>query len=131
MQIQICGRGIHVGDRLREHIELRVRFALQRFAQRIRKVRVQLRDLNGPRGGLDKSCHLMVCLTPAATVFIEDRSPSVYAAINRVVDKAATSIVRRVKRSGGRGRAGKISRDRHPELRGRLAVASWPEGFAS
>lgn len=118
MQVQICGRGIDVSDRLREHIEFRVHIALQRFAQRIRKVRVQLRDLNGPRGGLDKSCHLMICLTPPATVFIEDRSASVYAAINRVVSKAATAILRRAKRNSGRGRA-------------RFAAASRPEGYAS
>lgn len=103
MQIQICSREIHISQRLRDHIERRIHFALERFAERIRKIRVQLRDLNGPRGGVDKSCQLTIALAPAATLVIEDRSANAYAAIDSVLDKAANSIVRRLKRKDRRG----------------------------
>ena len=56
MQIEICGREVKLNERLRDYIERRVRFALERLARPIRKVHVQLRDLNGPKGGVDKSC---------------------------------------------------------------------------
>lgn len=68
MQIEICGREIKVSERLHDHIERRVHFALERFAERIRKVRVQVRDFNGPRGGVDKNCQLVISLVPASTV---------------------------------------------------------------
>ena len=64
MQIEICGREVKVGERLREYIEQRARFALERLARPIRKIRVQLRDLNGPRGGVDKSCQVRIALAP-------------------------------------------------------------------
>lgn len=98
MQIEICGRDVKLSERLRDHIERRVRFALERFARPIRTVRVQLRDLNGPRGGLDKSCQVRVALAPAATLVVEHRSTNAYAAVDSALDKAAMSIVRRIQR---------------------------------
>ena len=108
MQIEVCGREVYVSQQLREYIERRIQFALQRF-QRIAKIRVKLRDLNGPRGGVDKSCQLTIGLTAAATLIIEGRSQNAYAAIDSVVDKAFTSIVRRLKRKGRRRRNGSDS----------------------
>jgi len=98
MQIEIWGREVKVSERLREYIERRVRFALERLAMPIRKVHVQLRDLNGPRGGVDKSCQVRIALAPAATLVVEHRSSSAYAAIDSALKKAAMSIVRRIQR---------------------------------
>jgi putative sigma-54 modulation protein len=98
MQIEIWGREVKVSERLREYIERRVRFALERLAMPIRKVHVQLRDLNGPRGGVDKSCKVRIALAPAATLVVEHRSSSAYAAIDSALKKAAMSIVRRIQR---------------------------------
>lgn len=111
MQIEICGREIKVSERLHDHIERRVHFALERFAERIRKVRVQVRDLNGPRGGVDKSCQLVISLVPASTVVLETRASNIYAAIDCLAGRAATSIVRRLKRTHGRGRSGRIAKN--------------------
>lgn len=98
MQIEICGRDIKVSERLRDYIERRVRFALERLARPIRRVRVQLRDLNGPRGGVDKSCQVRIALAPAATLVVEHRSATAYAAVDSALDKAAISIVRRIRK---------------------------------
>lgn len=107
MQIEICGREVKVGERLREYIERRARFALERLARPIRKIRVQLRDLNGPRGGVDKSCQVRIALAPATTLVVEERSTSAYAAIDSALDKAARSVVRRIERKQERIRTGK------------------------
>lgn len=114
MQIEIWGREIQMSERLHDHIERRVHFALERFAERIRKVRVQVRDLNGPRGGVDKSCQLVISLVPAATVVLETRDSNIYAAIDCLAGRAATSVVRRLKRTHGRGRFSRISKNLLP-----------------
>lgn len=114
MQIEIWGREIQMSERLHDHIERRVHFALERFAERIKRVRVQVRDLNGPRGGVDKSCQLVISLVPAATVVLETRGSNIYAAIDCLVGRAATSVVRRLKRTHGRGRFGRISKNLLP-----------------
>jgi putative sigma-54 modulation protein len=98
MQIHISGREVKPSNRLREHIQRRLNFALQRFAPHIRKLHVQVRDLNGPRGGVDKSCQLNIFFISGANRVLEERAPSAYQAINSLVDKAATSIARRLQR---------------------------------
>jgi putative sigma-54 modulation protein len=99
MQIQISGREIKPSKRLREHIQRRLTFALQRFAPHIHKLHVQVRDLNGPRGGVDKSCQLKIFFTSGATRVLEERAPNAYLAIDCLVDKAATAIARRLQRT--------------------------------
>lgn len=47
MQVEISGRKIKISERVRDYIERRVHFALERLARPIRNVHVQLRDLNG------------------------------------------------------------------------------------
>src|SRR5947209_20351484 len=98
MQIQISGRKMKPSNRLREHIQRRLNFALQRFAQHIRKLHVQVRDLNGPRGGVDKSCQLTIFLMSGATRVLEERAENAYLAIDCLEDKPATSIARQMKR---------------------------------
>jgi putative sigma-54 modulation protein len=110
MQIQISGREVKPSNRLRQHIERRINFALQRFAQHIRKLHVQVRDLNGPRGGVDKSCQLTIFLISGATRVLEERAPNPYMAIDSLVDKAATSIARRLQRNHDHRRTHSVSR---------------------
>jgi ribosome-associated translation inhibitor RaiA len=60
MRLEIRRRGVEVTERLREHIVERLRLALGRFARSVGEVRVYLRDVNGPRGGTDKVCRVVV-----------------------------------------------------------------------
>ena len=96
MQVEMSGRKIKISERVRDYIERRVHFALERLARPIRKVHVQLRDLNGPRGGVDKSCQIRIALAPATTLVVEHRSTNPYAAIDSAIGKAAMSIVCRI-----------------------------------
>lgn len=109
MQIEIHGRAVPITEQLRGHIERRLRFALDRFAGRIRRVRVSVGDLNGPRGGNDKRCRLAILLAPSATIVMEDRDSNIYVAIDRVADKAGRSIGRRLNRPHGRSPSRRIS----------------------
>jgi putative sigma-54 modulation protein len=110
MQIHISGREVKPSNRLREHIQRRLNFALQRFAPHIRTLHVQVRDLNGPRGGVDKSCQLKIFFISGATRVLEERAPSAYLAIDSLVDKAATSIARRLQRKHDHHRTHRRSR---------------------
>lgn len=43
---------------MRDTVERRVRFALRRLNALVPRADVQLADVNGPRGGLDKGCQI-------------------------------------------------------------------------
>ncbi len=109
MQFEICGKDIPITEHLRGHIERRLCFALERFARRIRRVRVSLGDLNGPRGGIDKRCRVAIVLMSSLTIVMEDWDSNIYVAIDRVADKAGRCIGRRLKRLRGGGQYVRIS----------------------
>ena len=83
MRIDIQGRGFSLTAPLLDHTQQRLRFALTRSRDRIKRVVVRLGDTNGPRGGEDKFCKIQVVLEHSPPVLIEDTGADLYAVIDR------------------------------------------------
>ena len=98
MKIVIRSQGVAVSDDLREHIERCVNFGLDWAGQDVDRIVIRLSDINGPRGGNDKSCHLRIPLSRMRDVVIEEVSCDLQAAIAHAVDRAAGSLERRLSR---------------------------------
>lgn len=98
MKIDIRTQGIAVSDDLREHIERCVNFGLDWAEQDVNRVVISLSDINGPRGGSDKRCHLRIPLSRMREVVIEEVASDLQAAIAHAVDRAAGSLERRLSR---------------------------------
>ena len=98
MQINIQARNFSLTDALRSHAERRLRFALTCCDNHIRRVVMRLSDINGPRGGADKRCHLQVVLAGLPDVVIEDTEADLYIAIDRATDRAGRTVVRKTGR---------------------------------
>jgi ribosome-associated translation inhibitor RaiA len=98
MRIDIQSLGFPLTAPLLDHIERRLLFALTRIGDRIKRVVVRLGDTNGPRGGEDKFCRMQVYLKHAPPVLIEDAGADLYAAIDRVAERAGGNVARRVDR---------------------------------
>ena len=79
--------------------EQRVRFVLRRLAWLVPQASIRLSDVNGPRGGIDKRCHVRITLTDAPEVLIEDADADLYVAIDRAADRAERTVARRLNRS--------------------------------
>jgi ribosome-associated translation inhibitor RaiA len=104
MQIEIQARNFPLTDALRRHVERRLDFALSTRDDYIQRVLVRLCDINGPRGGADKCCHIMVMLAHLPDVVIEDTEVDLYIAIDRAADRASRTVGRRLSRQRDRGR---------------------------
>lgn len=96
MQILISSQKIVIDQDAREHIERRVQFALSRFGDRVVRVRVRLADINGPRGGDDKSCSIEIRLRPSARVYLQDTDANLFAVIDRVIERAERTVARKI-----------------------------------
>ena len=101
MRIEIQGLGFALTAPLLDHTERRLRFALTRTSDRIRRVVVRLGDSNGPRGGEDKFCRIQVYLKHAPPVLIQDAGADLYALIERVAERAGRNVAKRVDRLRG------------------------------
>ncbi len=104
MQIEIQARDFSLTQALREHIKRRLGFALSTRYHHIQRILVRLSDINGPRGGSDKCCHIQMVLPQQSDVVIEDTETDMYVAIDRAADRASRTLSRRVTRQRNRSR---------------------------
>ncbi len=98
MQIDVQARDFSLTEALRSHIDRRLGFALSNRDDHIQHIIVRLSDINGPRGGSDKRCHIQVVLPGLRDVVIEDTESDLYFAIDRAADRAGRTVSRRIAR---------------------------------
>ena len=98
MKILTRARGLQLTDELSSHSTDQIRTALGRFADRLRRVEITLLDVNGPRGGIDKECKIMVVLEGVGTLVIRERSDSAFAAISNAADRCRQAVSRTLDR---------------------------------
>ncbi len=104
MRVEIRSRGMDIGERLRDYSIRRVRFALGRYGTRIVRAVVFLTDLNGPRGGIDKQCRILLRLRPGREVTVEASDADLLAAVDRAADRARHALSRDIQRRQHRNR---------------------------
>ena len=80
---------------LREYLERRLLFALSRYAPKITKVNVYIADQNDPKGGIDKSCQIIVQM-PGFTNLVAKTVDSEWIAC---IDRGTTRIGQNVRRA--------------------------------
>ena len=100
MRIKIQGVGFALSAGLLDHTVRRLRFALTRTSDRIKRVIVRLGNDRGSHGSENKFCRIQVVLDHAPPVLIKDAGADLYAAIDRATERAG----RRVAYSEGRMR---------------------------
>lgn len=96
IQIDIQARNFSLTKSLRSHIDRRLRFSLGTRDKHIQRVVVRLSDINGPRGGEDKSCQIQVILPHLKDVIVEDIEADMYVAIDRATDRVSCAVGRRL-----------------------------------
>lgn len=83
---------------LPDHIERRLRFALARFGNRIQKTVVFLQDTNGPRGGIDKICRILVKTRGCGVIVAAVIDSDWLAAVDRATTRIGQSVARQIER---------------------------------
>lgn len=80
-------------DAVRAYMNRTLQTSLQRFAGRVRNVRITLQDVNGPRGGVDKSCRIQAQLFPSRRwVMHEVREADAFAAITVALQRMKHTV---------------------------------------
>ena len=79
---------------LRDLAEQRVRFALRRLGRLVPRVEVQMSDVNGPRGGIDKRCLVELRTDGAGSVVVSSVAGDWRTALDQALARAARSLTR-------------------------------------
>ena len=98
MKIEIVSRNLNLESDLRELIERRVAFALERFEEQIERVWIALVDINGTRGGNDKQCRVVIDLSPSGSVHVDHVANTMESAASQAIERASHSVARTVER---------------------------------
>jgi len=98
MKLDIRPRNLDLTDRLRERIERRMHFALSRFEPRIERVTIRLFDVNGPRGGEDKRCRIVVRVRGCEPAAVVEADRDLGTAIDRAADRVGRVVARALDR---------------------------------
>jgi len=94
--VRVTGVDLSADDR--EYIRRKLGMKLGKFALSIERVTVRLRDVNGPRGGVDHQCRVKVVLSGLPSVVVEVRNESMQGAIDAAMTAAARSVRKALQR---------------------------------
>lgn len=101
MRLSITGRKARLTDRLRTHIERRVRFALSRFGTRVASVRVRLGDATAARGRGERSCEVTVTVRGTEPVHSRHLDRRTVDAVDHALARVSRDVARTVERLDG------------------------------
>jgi hypothetical protein len=75
--------------------ERRVRLALRRLSWLAPRARVQMSDVNGPRGGIDKRCQIELTTDATGPVIVTSMARDWRSALHSAVARAARALLHR------------------------------------
>jgi putative sigma-54 modulation protein len=98
MRLLIRCEHFKLSEAIQEQVRWRLRMALRRFGHRIRDIAANLADLNGPRGGADKQCRLVVRLRPSGMVMVQETDRHVLSATALAASRIKRAVIRALQR---------------------------------
>lgn len=94
MRFALTGKNVRLPDDVRTLIERRFDFALGRFSDMVDRVNVAVVDENGPKGGIDKVCRVMVSMRGLEDVKVIERDADVPKAASRAAERVGRAVAR-------------------------------------
>lgn len=104
MHVHMVSPEFSITPSLREYLEQRLHSSFAPLRGKIADIAVRLRDLNGPRGGRDMQCQVLVTMPGKPVVVIREVQENMYNAIDRAVKRAAYRVSRIASRRHPAGR---------------------------
>lgn len=106
MKIIVNDKQNLLSSRAVESAESRANASFAKFGYNVKTIEITVQDINGPKGGVDKRCQILVRLKKMKDVAVTVQDESLSKAIPNAISRAARSVRRildrRSIREGGR-----------------------------
>ena len=77
-----------------DRTETKSRSAFAKFSDHVKSVEISVEDINGPKGGIDKQCRVLVKMRRLNDVSVTVNESAISSAIPGAIDRAARSVRR-------------------------------------
>ena len=98
MKLRINFRNMRGSADIINHIDHRLSFSLARTRDEIESTTITVSDINGPKGGVDKQCQVVVKPVGLGQIVIAERQHNARLAIDRCLARASQTLNRKLKR---------------------------------
>ena len=98
MNFDITFRRMKGNGEMINHIDHRLSFAFARTQHEIENATITLSDINGPKGGIDKQCQIVLTPIGLRPIVVSEKQEDMLQAIDRCLYRASQSLDRKLKR---------------------------------
>ncbi|MFT6900183.1 MAG: putative sigma-54 modulation protein [Colwellia sp.] len=98
MELTITNLKIELSTENLLQIRQKTRRMFNKFYDRVQVIKVTIDDINGPRGGKDKNCRVVIYSKGMPDIVVSDNQNSVMLAVNIALSRARLSFLKKVKR---------------------------------
>ena len=99
MKLSIKFRKVAANGDLIDYVNRRISFAFSRTKHAIHSTEVTISDINGPKGGIDKECLVVIKPVGMTRIVISERRANLQQAIDRCITRANQNLTRKIKRN--------------------------------
>jgi len=96
MLVNIQSRHFSLSAALSKYVKSKIQIMLSRYESKIISINVSLFDINGPKGGEDKCCKIIIKINGASSIVIQETAEDLYDAINTCSRRARRAVKRQL-----------------------------------
>ena len=98
MEITITDLNVNLSSEGIQRIRQKTRRMFNKIYEQVQTIEVTLDDINGPKGGKDKHCRIVILTKGMPDIVISDNQTSVMTAVNIALSRARLTLLRKIKR---------------------------------
>ena len=99
MQVVIRSNDFTITKALRNFLHSQIKRSMAACSRNVESITIRLKDLNGPKGGIDKECLVEVKIANGAPVVVRKQSTNAYQGIRQALARAARVTLRRLRKA--------------------------------
>ena len=96
MLVHIQSRHFSLSAALNKYVKTKLQVMLGKYEAKIISLNVSLFDINGPKGGEDKCCKIIVKINGTSSIVVQETAADLYDAINTCSRRARRAVKRQL-----------------------------------
>jgi ribosomal subunit interface protein len=96
MLVNIQSRHFSLSAALSKYVKSKIQIMLSRYESKIISINVSLFDINGPKGGEDKCCKIIIKINGSSSIVVQETAEDLYDAINSCSRRTRRAVKRQL-----------------------------------